>query len=143
MKQGAVTQNEPHQSPSVLFEHREQHKRQRRGFHRHSPLWLLRKKKVGIWVIRYNLSLVLLACRGLYAEALSLQCRIRVPRTEPQLRHTCSKRHTAIQDGGRRSQEPGRLWPSGTRAAPATRELAFHSPHPPPPPTLPPALRSL
>ena len=45
MKQGAVTQNEPHQSPSVLFKHREQHKRQRREFHRHSPLWLLRKKK--------------------------------------------------------------------------------------------------
>ena len=34
MQQGAVTQDEPHQSPSVLFEHREQHKRQRRGFHR-------------------------------------------------------------------------------------------------------------
>ena len=132
MKQGAVTQNEPHQSPSVLFKHREQHKRQRRGFHQHSPLWLLGKKKVGIWIlrkksgnlapqekkvgiwiIRYNLSLVLLACRGLYREALSLQCRIRVPRTEPQLRHLRSNRHAAIQDGGRGSQEPCRLWPSG------------------------------
>lgn len=117
MQQGAVTQDEPHQSPSVLFEHREQHKRQRRGFHRHSPLWLLRKKKVGIWllrkkkvgiwVIRCNLSLVLLACRGLYAKVLSLQCRIRASRTEPQLRHLRSNRLTAIQDGARGSQEPG------------------------------------